>query len=171
MTNGSPRPGLATRIADYERRIQAILFAVLVVVASWWEAFDGPRWAKQAPAAAHAAFLVIVATAAIGLAWRGWRSGVRFDDHGVTIRRILRTRRFGWPEVSHFADGQSSVHGTPVWAPQIVLRDGRAFTLGEWAWDGKKAPDCQILAAVAGRYGIPAEFDFVPRPSNERRLN
>lgn len=51
----------------------------------------------------------VVAFALILLFYQVWRMGVRFDDHSVRIRQFLRTDRFGWPEVSHFADGRTSL--------------------------------------------------------------
>jgi hypothetical protein len=137
--------------------------AVIAVVAL----SDGPRWAKDT--AVLAAYCAVVAVAAIWLVWRGWRSGVRFDEHGVTIRKIFRTRRFGWPEVSHFADGRGRYPEGRPWVPAIVLRDGRAVTLQEWAWGGK-SPDPKIPAAIAACYGIPAELTFVPPDNRGARI-
>jgi len=57
--------------------------------------------------------------------------GVRFDDCGITIRKLFRTNRITWPEVSHFADGQivwGGENGGRWWALKIVLHDGRAVT-------------------------------------------
>lgn len=51
----------------------------------------------------------MVAFALILLAYPFWCMGVRFDDRGVRIRAFLRTDRFGWPEVSHFADGRTAL--------------------------------------------------------------
>jgi hypothetical protein len=56
-----------------------------------------------------ATYLALVALASIGLFYRCWRTGVRFDGHGVTIRRYLRTDRLKWAEVSHLADGHAKI--------------------------------------------------------------
>jgi hypothetical protein len=130
--------------------------------------FDGPSWAKHAPFLGRAAFLIVVAAAAIWLSYRGWRSGVRFDERGVTIQKTFRTQRFGWAEVSHFADGCFLIHGvTPQWVPRIVLRDGKFVSLDQWAW-GRKIPDRDMLPTIASRYGIGAELTFVPLAAEKK---
>jgi hypothetical protein len=92
----------------------------------------GPaHWPQNAP------YLAVVAIASILLFYRFWRMGVRFDDHGVRLRGFLRTDRFGWPEVSHFADGHATVSGgessAVVWALAVVLHDGRVITVSATA--------------------------------------
>jgi hypothetical protein len=160
MTSKTGPP--ATTVPDYISRTLTILVVPFTAFLAVMAVFDGSRWAKHAPAPAVAAYLTVVAAMASWLLYRGWRSGVSFDDRGVTIRKIFRTRRFGWPEVSHFADGSGRYPEGRPWVPVIVLRDGRAVTLQEWAWGGKRSPDPKMPAAIAARYGIPAELTFVP---------
>ena len=79
----------------------------------------------------NARYLAIVAVVLIALFYRFWRMGVRFDDHGVRIRGFLLTDRFGWPEVSHFEDGRTTLtageSSGDFWALVVVLHDGRAI--------------------------------------------
>ena len=111
-------------------------------------------------------YLAIVALVSILLLYRVWRMRVCFDDRGVTVRQFLRTCHFGWPEVSHFADGRNNVgHG---WEPngvlKIVLRDGRAVQVGATMGLGRSARR-KLLAtvgAVAELYAIPAHFYAAP---------
>ena len=121
----------------------------------------------------NARYLAIVAVVLIALFYRFWRMGVRFDDHGVRIRGFLRTVRFSWPEVSHFADGRTTVSGgesfADAWALAVVLHDGRVVTVSATAGRG---PSPQVLAAiaqVAARYQVPAELTGVMPPHAPRR--
>ena len=119
--------------------------------------FGGPgHWPQDALGVAIVAVVLIV------LFYRFWRMGVRFDDNGVKICGFLRTDRFGWPEVSHFADGRTTVSGgessAEVWALAVVLHGGRTVTVSATAGRG---PSPKVLAAigqVAARYQIPAEL-------------
>ena len=116
-------------------------------------------------------YLAIVALVSILLLYRVWRMRVCFDDRGVTVRQFLRTCHFGWPEVSHFADGNvlglSPNEGEvedPQWALKIVLRDGRAVQVGATMGLGRSARR-KLLAtvgAVAELYAIPAHFYAAP---------
>jgi hypothetical protein len=85
-------------------------------------------------------YLVILASASAGLLARARLMGTRFDDHGIRVRKYFSTRRFGWPEVSHFADGGWINDGDDQrWVLDIVLRDGRTVTTGATS-SGKTAP-------------------------------
>jgi hypothetical protein len=94
--------------------------------------------------------VVAFAFALILLLYRFWRMGVRFDQHGVRIRGFLRTDQFGWPEVSHFADGHTTLtdgkDAEDVWALAVVLRDGRIITVKATAawlrWPNRGGPRC-----------------------------
>lgn len=118
-----------------------------------------------------AAYLVAVASVAASLIYRGWHTGVRFDTHGLTIRSFFRTRRIGWQQVSHFANGRTYVMSESgyLWALDVVRHDGRAVTVKATA-----RPDCRsaapkVLTAVlqaAECYGIPAALTE-PAPSPE----
>jgi hypothetical protein len=117
----------------------------------------------------RASYLSIVAVVLIVLFYRFWRMGVRFDANGILIRGFLRTVRFGWPEVSHFADGRTTLtmgeSSATVWAPVVVLHDGRAVTVDAPAWSGVPRP--KVLAGitqVAAWYQIPAELTGVVPP-------
>ena len=118
-------------------------------------------------------YVAVAAFALILLVYRFWRMGVRFDDDGVRIRGFRRTDRFGWHEVSHFADGcarlNDGVHDDQyAWALAVVLHDGRAITMNATAalpkWRGPKVR--AAIAPVAARYQIPAELTGV-MPSSE----
>ncbi len=88
----------ATTIASWVPRVEALTFvlggaaaAVLLPFdrAHWWQ------WAKRIPVPVSVvAYLVVVAFASVWLLSRGCRLGVRFDDHGVTVRRLLKTYRY-----------------------------------------------------------------------------
>lgn len=125
-----------------------------------------------------AAYVVVVAfaLALILLFYRFWRMGVRFDDHGVSIRGFLRTDRFGWPEVSHFADGCARLNDGKdvalVWAVAVVLHGGRAITVqATAAWPARRGPKVRAaIAQVTARYQIPAELTGVmPPPASLKR--
>ncbi len=86
---------------------------------------------------------------------------LRMDERGVTIRNVVRTYRFAWPEVSRFADrfvsGLSHV-GVRTWVLMIVPHGGRAVTA--WATI-RAAPDAEMLTDIrqaAERYDLPAEL-------------
>jgi hypothetical protein len=113
-------------------------------------------------------YAAVAAFALILLLYPFWRMGVRFDDHGVRIRGFLRTDQFGWPEVSHFADGHATLSdgkgaSEDVWALAIVLHDGRAITVKATAawlkWPTSRGPKMRAaIAQVAARYQIPAKL-------------
>jgi DivIVA domain-containing protein len=123
-----------------------------------------PQWARHA--ASLASYLAVVASIAALLLYRGWRTGVRFDGDGLTIRYFFGTRRIGWHEVSRFADGRTAGMGEGagrVWALEVVLRDGRVVTVKATARDGRSAAP-KVLTAVlqaAELYGIPAALTGV----------
>src|SRR5215469_5485939 len=86
----------------------------------------------------HRASAVVACYGAAGvlsiwLLYRICRTGVRFDDGGVTFRRVFSKRRWNWDEVSHFSDGRTVMSdqggSAELWALKMVLRDGRAFTV------------------------------------------
>ena len=111
-----------------------------------------------------AAFLAGIAVVIGGCIWgcfRGWRMGVRFADHGVTVRNFLRIYRFSWAEVCCFADGlihKAAEGGSAYfWALDVVLHDGRVVTAKGTA--RKTGPRPETLAAIrqaAERYSVPA---------------
>ena len=101
--------------------------AVAVAVAL---ARPAPQWARHSPSLA--VYLAVVASVAALLVYRGWRTGVRLDGDGLTIRCFFWTRRLGWHHVSRFADGRTAGLGEGtgrVWALDVVLRDGRVLTV------------------------------------------
>jgi hypothetical protein len=88
---------------------------------------------------------------------RGW-SGMRADDHGLTVRDGPRVRRFAWAEVSRLADGSAYYEGQYHWVLFIVLHSGRKVR-------AHGAPNPETLAVVrqvAARHGIPADVTGVP---------
>ena len=85
----------------------------------------------------------------------------------MTVRAFFyRSYRFGWPEISHLADGTVhadrglGVRREPLWVLLVVLRDGRVIqakpTVG-WL----SAEHTTMVLAIrhaAARYGVPAEL-------------
>ena len=130
-------------------------------------AFAGrtPQWARHAPSLG--VYLAVVASVAAWLVYRGWRTGVRFDGHGLTICYVFGTRRLGWHEVSRFADGCTTGLGEgagQVWALNVVLRDGRVVTVNATARDTCRSAAPKVLTAVwqaAEYYGIQAALTGV----------
>ena len=114
-----------TTIANRQGRIVTTAFLVII-----WIGVPSVVFGSSMSPPVRVICLAVTAVASIWSLYRGWRMGVRFDDHGVTVRKFLRTDRFGWPEVSRFEDGRVTV-GTAsgwAWALDIVLRDGRVIT-------------------------------------------
>jgi hypothetical protein len=138
----------------------AILFTVLACGLAGAQVIDPPQWVQHAPVPAVVTYLVIVAAALIWGCFRGWRIGLGVDEDGVTVRNFFRTHRFGWPEVSCFADGSAfGGQSEHWWALRVVLRDGRAVTARGTTRSGPPTP--KTLAAIrqaAERYQIPAEL-------------
>lgn len=89
------------------------------------------------------------------------QSGLFADDLGLTIRSPVRTRRFAWNEISHFADGVTGER-VDLWVLVIVLGTGRKVAV-ECTTASSAAPE--TLAAIrlaAHRYRIRAELSGVP---------
>ncbi len=130
-----------------------------------------PQWARHAPIVA-VYLAVVAAVAALPLCW-GWRTGVRFDDHGLTIRYFFGIRRIGWHEVSRFADGRTAGLGEgagQVWTLEVVRRNGRVLKVKATARDGSSA-EPKVLTAIllaAERYGIPAALTGVASKRRSR---
>ena len=155
----------AVTIADAVSRMMTII----LVLCAGNLLVDGPLFYRQAwpqwyrhflrPVPVVVAYLVILGFASTWLLYRGCRLGVRFDDHGVTVRRTLRTARYSWPEVSHFADGSTEGQGGALWALDIVLSDGHTVTLRPFAWGRSARPKTlATIERVAVRHQIPAEL-------------
>src|SRR5262245_38867981 len=143
-------------IADRGGRIGTTVYLLIVILIADAEGPGG----GQVHGSAALIYLAILGTASIGLLSRAWLMGTRFDDHGIRVRKYFSTRRFGWPEVSHFADGGWINDGDDQrWVLDIVLRDGRTVTTGATS-SGKTARPRQLAAIrqAAARYGIPAEL-------------
>lgn len=145
----------ATRIAAWAFRRE--LTRDTIGVWYWFGYFPialalGSLHEKHPPLLAVAADLVIFA-ALIWSMYRPWHMGVRFGEHGVTIRNYFRTRRASWAEVSAFTDGTTD---GAKWALTVMLHDGRGFT----ATATQARPGSpQVLTAVrqaAARHGVPA---------------
>jgi hypothetical protein len=142
----------AISIADRGGRIGAafyLLFGIMLVYV------EGPG-GGQVHGSAAVIYLAILAPVSIGLLSRVWLMGTRFDDHGIRVRKYFSTRRFGWPEVSHFADGGwMNDADDQRWVLDIVLRDGRTVTTGATS-SGQTAHPRQLAAIrqAAARYHI-----------------
>lgn len=109
---------------------------------------------------ARVACLAVVLLASIWPLYRGWRMGVRFDEHGVTVHKFWRTDRFGWPDVKRFED-QRCATGLKrwVWNLNIVLRDGRVITTYLGTLKETVSPKTLIaIRQAAKRYETPAEL-------------
>jgi hypothetical protein len=117
------------------------------------------------------ASLVGVAVAAPCVFCRAWHMGACFDDHGITVRKFLRTYRLGWHEVSRLTDGQVSVdQGRDLaWALNVVLRDGRVIKtpLGR-RWKKADPEMLAVIDQVAARHSVPTELTGEPRPRSLR---
>jgi hypothetical protein len=124
----------ATTIASDDGRAMAIVVVLCGVFAAVFPLFDRAHWWVWAKhillVPAVVADLAIVAIASAWVLYWGFRLGVRFDDDGVTVRRIVKIDWYAWPEVSRFADGcYKTGHGQTIWALDVVLVDGQAVTL------------------------------------------
>ena len=160
------RPSAITIPSTFGRTRTVLMtgFCTAVAVAV---AFAGQaaQWARHAPSLA--VYLAVVASVAALLVYRGWRTGVRFDGHGLTICYFFGTRRLGWHEVSRFADGCAAGLGEgagQVWALDVVLRDGRVVTVKATARDSCHSAAPKVLTAVlqaAEYYGIQAALTGV----------
>jgi hypothetical protein len=117
-------------------------------------------WGGSWPPWAAAAYLGLVAIVAAGVLYWSFRLGVRFDDHGITIRGIFGTDRYGWPEVSRLTDGrQGGGEGPDAWALNVVLADGRTVTVHATARNKSASPKVlAVIRQIADRYQIPAEL-------------
>jgi DivIVA domain-containing protein len=154
------KPSVITIPHDHGRDLTVfltVIFATVALLVAFVQ--PKPQWASHAPSLAL--YLAVVAAISAGLLYRGWRTGVRFDDHGLTIRHFFWTDQLGWHEVSHFRDGRCKAgtgtdRGTK-WALEVVLRHGQVVKVKATARDRSAAP--KVLTAVsqaAERYGIQA---------------
>jgi hypothetical protein len=159
----------ATTVADREAPALAIILVLCGAVAAVTLLFDRAHWWQWAkhiplPAPAVAGCVAVVAIASAWLLYRGCHLGVRFDDHGVTVRRFFQPDRYSWPEVSRFADGcYKTGDVVRIWALDLVLVDGQAVTLKATA---EKNPSPKMLTAigqVAAQYQIPADVTGEPK--------
>jgi hypothetical protein len=151
----------AITIPSMHGRTRAVLvigFCTAVAVAV---AFAPPTPQRARHASSLAVYLAVVASVSALLLYRGRRTGVHLDGDGLTIRYFFGTRRLGWHEVSRFADGCTSGLGEgagQVWALDVVLYDGRVFTVKATARGGRSAAPKVLTAVLQGaeRYGIQA---------------
>jgi hypothetical protein len=165
-TGRSPAPGpaqdgpAAVVIAERSPRWVAMITTIILAVLPDLEVTQhSPAVLSRGHVPVALAYLAAAAAVSIWGCWRGWRMGLRLDDHGVTVRNFFHSHQFGWHEVSRFADG--SVHGGEagrLWALSVVLRDGHVITASGTSW-GKRDARPQTLTAIrqaAGRHAIPA---------------
>jgi len=145
----------AIGIADWGGRIGTTVWLLIGIMF----AYDAGPVLGPVRGSAAVTYLAILGLASIGLLARAWLMGTSFDDHGIRVRKYFSTRRLGWPEVSHFADGGWIHDGDDQrWVLDIVLRDGRTVTTGATS-SGNKTASPRTLAAIrraAARYHIPA---------------
>ncbi len=158
----------AITIASWGGRFGAIVLVPSTAVLAISIPFDKQHWWQWAkhiptPVPAVVAYLAVVAFASIWLLCQGCRLGARFDDHGVAVRRLLRTVRYSWPEVSHFADGYRESEGGRFWALDIVLSGGRTVTVIARERTNANPKTLAAIRQVAERYQIPAELTGIPR--------
>ncbi len=167
------KPSAITIPSWYGRELMVILtgsFATVAVMVAFFQQ-PTPQWARHAPSLA--VYLAVVAAVSAWLLYRGWRAGVRFDDHGLTIRYVFGTRQLGWSEVSHFTDGCCKAgtgedRGTK-WALEVALRDGQVVKVKATARDRSAAP--KVLTAVlqaAELYGIQAPLTGIASKRRSR---
>jgi hypothetical protein len=150
-------------------RILIVLCVGAIAVMAPFVREEWPRWARRIPTPVPvvAAYITVAVFASLWLSYRVCRLGVRFDDHGVTIRKEFQTYRYSWPEVSRFVDGYAESGGGRFWALDIVLSDGQAVTVRAPVGSANARP--KTLAAigqVAARYQIPAELTGTPPGRN-----
>jgi hypothetical protein len=161
----------AATFASSDRRSYAIFFVLFCAAFAVWLPFAKAHWWQWArhiptPAAAVAAYLTAVAIASGWLLYRACSLGACFDDRGITIRKLLKTDRYDWPEVTRFADGWvSGDQGSKDWALRVVLGDGKAVTVKGTSGKNLSA-NLVAIRQVAARYQIPAELTGIPRKRN-----
>jgi hypothetical protein len=90
---------------------------------------------------------------------------LQFDDYGITVRNLFRTRRIGWAEVRRFEDasiGGDSNGGGGGWVLGIALRDGRTIAAGVTgrfpALSAAPSETLILMGQAAQRYNIPANL-------------
>jgi hypothetical protein len=150
----------AVVIAERSPRWVAMITTIMLAVLPGLEVMkNSPTVLPSGHVPAALAYLAAAAAVSIWGCWRGWRMGLRLEDHGVTVRNFFHSHRFGWHEVSRFADG--SVHGGEagrLWAVSVVLCDGRVITASATS-RGKRDARPRTLTAIrqaAERHAIPA---------------
>jgi hypothetical protein len=100
----------AAVIAERSPRWVAMITTIILAVLPGLEVTQhAPAVLSRGHVPVALAYLAAAAAVSIWGCWRGWRMGLRLDDHGVTVRNFFHSHQFGWHEVSRFADG--SVHG------------------------------------------------------------
>lgn len=157
--NGAEVGPTATAIASRDSRLTVIVsmlvfggcFIDIPFYYHWW------RWAQHIPIriAAVVAYVAVVTVASIWLLYRGCRLGARFDDVGITVRRLLRTDRYSWPEVSRFADGYGESQGGRFWALKIMLSNGGCHRECAVSRINATAKTLGKIRQVAARHEIP----------------
>jgi hypothetical protein len=163
---GPGRPAAVTIAGRAPRRTAVLTTFCLAIPPGLQVTQDSPALIPRGHVLAAAAYLVIAATVSAWEGWRGWRMGLRLDDHGVTIRNFFRTYQFGWPQVDRFTDGSANGgNAGRVWALSIVLRDGRAVTATATS-SGKRDARPQTLTTItqaAERWAVPAQLTGTAR--------
>lgn len=165
-------PAATTIAASGSARVNAIVLVLGISAAAIYLPFDKQHWWWWArhiptPVPAVAGYVTVIAFVSMLLLYRGFRQQVCFDGDGVTVRRLLRAKRYGWPEVSRFADGFRSSEGGQWWVLLIVLSSGRTVTVSlplSRKPRGNANPETLAkIRQVAARYQIPADLTGTPQ--------
>jgi hypothetical protein len=99
----------AIAIPSWSSRTNTITLTLFADAWAFYALFDRQHWWPWArhiptPVPVVVVYVAAVAFASIWLLYRACRLEARFDDYGVTVRKLFRTHRYSWPEASHFAD-------------------------------------------------------------------
>jgi hypothetical protein len=119
------------------------------------------HWFNHAPALA-VAYVVLVTAAVFSICFRVWRMGLYMDGHGVTVRNIFWTHRFGWTEVSCFVNGSllEVEGGAKMWAVRVVLRDGRGVTATGTAGAMGSMAKMTAIRRAAMKHGVQVDLHW-----------
>lgn len=153
-----------------QTRVANLIGVVLAAALYSWILYGGvSEIIHPMPAAALAYGEIVAALATVYLLFRTWRTGVRFDDRGIAVRNVFRTRRFAWPEIVCLADG-GALHKYNYgehyyWTLKVMLHDGGSVTTPWMSNKRLRLADPAMLDELklaADRFGIPAYLTGAP---------
>jgi len=144
------------------RRLRDVALPIIVpAVAIIWPIHTG--WFKHIAVAEIVAYLAVFLIPSVWMLYQLSRTGIRFDDTGIKVRGVWRTRRVAWGDVSRLADDAVTAPeggGVTGSALRVELRDGKPVTT--YVLD-ISAPTLALLKEAAARYQIKADLtDKVP---------